>query len=36
MKKHKVNIEKVRLCLILNFYFITMFWNKLIWDFFLF
>jgi hypothetical protein len=25
MKKHKVNIEKVRLCLILNFYFITMF-----------
>ena len=29
LKKHKVNIEKVRLCVISNFYFITRFCNKL-------
>jgi hypothetical protein len=29
LKKHKINIEKVRLCVISNFYFITLFCNKL-------
>jgi len=29
LKKHKANIEKVRLCVISNFYLITLFCNKL-------
>jgi hypothetical protein len=35
LKRHKVNIEKVRLCVMSNFYFITLFYNKLFQEFFL-